>query len=110
MADMSEYRRLRGALEAESWRDGEAGGNGGEAIEAPSTRDAREKLDALFARIVAERDAARADAERLREALERIVGMCDVPSRCGTCGRPNGIPAVVLCARAAIDAARKGGR
>jgi len=38
---------------------------------------------------------------RLREALNRIIDVCDVGGRC-TCGRPNGLPAVLLCARAAL--------
>ena len=40
------------------------------------------------------------------EALERIVGMCDCEDgnigRCGNCGRPNGIPAIVACAERAL--------
>jgi hypothetical protein len=49
-------------------------------------------------------DAMQGERERkLRAALERIIGMCDVPPRC-TCGRPNGLPAVVACARSALDA------
>lgn len=40
-------------------------------------------------------------AAQEREALERIIGMCDVPGHCA-CGRPNGLPAVVQRARAAL--------
>lgn len=45
--------------------------------------------------------ASQREAEKMREALQRIVGMCDVPNAC-TCGRPNGIGAVVACANAAL--------
>ena len=45
-----------------------------------------------------------AAAPLMLEALRRIVGMCDVGPRC-TCGRPNGLPAVIACARAAIQSA-----
>lgn len=34
----------------------------------------------------------------LEERLERIIGMCDVPPHCA-CGRPNGLGAVVACAK-----------
>ncbi len=37
------------------------------------------------------------------EALQRIMDMCGVAGRCA-CGRPNGLPAIVACARAAIAA------
>ena len=44
--------------------------------------------------------------EKLERALERIIGMCDCPDgdtgRCGNCGRPNGIPAIVACAERAL--------
>jgi hypothetical protein len=36
-----------------------------------------------------------------REALKRIIDMCDVPSTC-TCGRPTGLGAVVSCAKRAL--------
>lgn len=40
--------------------------------------------------------------ERQREALDRIVGMSGDANRC-RCGRPTGIPALVSCAREALD-------
>lgn len=40
--------------------------------------------------------------ERLRAALERIAGMCDVDGRC-PCGRPNGVPAVRHCATSCLS-------
>lgn len=39
----------------------------------------------------------------LSEALDRIIGMCDAPPTC-KCGRPNGLGAVVSCARRALSA------
>ena len=41
------------------------------------------------------------EEETLKGALERIIGMCDVPGIC-PCGRPNGLPAIVSCAEAAL--------
>ena len=49
----------------------------------------------------------RAQLAGVRETLDRVVGMCDVPPRC-ECGRPNGLGAVVACAKrglAALDGA-----
>jgi len=43
------------------------------------------------------------DAERYRAALDRIVGLCGDFDRCA-CGRPTGIPAVVMCANAVLAA------
>lgn len=54
--------------------------------------------------IVASVEALVADRARMAAALERIIGMCDVAPQCA-CGRPNGLPAVVSCARKAITAA-----
>jgi hypothetical protein len=44
------------------------------------------------------------DAEVMRGALERVIGMCGDRDRC-LCGRPTGIPAVVAAARAGLAAA-----
>jgi hypothetical protein len=49
---------------------------------------------------------AEAERDKARAALERIIGMCDVPPRC-TCGRPNGLPAVTACASAALEGATR---
>jgi len=49
--------------------------------------------------------AAEARVAELERALERIVGMCDAPTKC-VCGRPNGLGAVVHCASAAIAASK----
>jgi hypothetical protein len=46
-------------------------------------------------------EKAEAELATMRAALERIVGMCAVPYQC-TCGRPNGIGAVVSCANQAL--------
>ena len=46
--------------------------------------------------------ALRAEVERLRGALDRVAGMCDVSSPTCMCGRPNGLGAVVHCARSAL--------
>jgi hypothetical protein len=47
--------------------------------------------------------AERVENTRLREALERIDGMCGDPprDRC-LCGRPTGVLALQVCARAAL--------
>lgn len=37
-----------------------------------------------------------------RDALKRIIGMCDVPGRFCTCGRPNGLGAVIAYARGGL--------
>jgi hypothetical protein len=47
------------------------------------------------------RRLAEARVGELEKALDRIAGMCDVPATC-TCGRPNGLPAVVACAKTAM--------
>lgn len=44
--------------------------------------------------------------KELSAALERINGMCDVPPAC-SCGRPNGLPAVVTCATKALSSTRE---
>jgi hypothetical protein len=42
--------------------------------------------------------------EALTEALERVIGMCDVSPTCA-CGRPNGLPAVISCANTSLQKA-----
>jgi len=42
-----------------------------------------------------------AENKRLRKALTRISGMCDVSGKCD-CGRLTGVAAVRQCARAAL--------
>lgn len=44
--------------------------------------------------------------EAQAEALERINGMCDVGPTC-SCGRPNGLPAVISCSTTAITETNK---
>lgn len=46
-------------------------------------------------------ERAEQEAAALRKALERIVGMCGDVDRCA-CGRPTGIPAIVMCANSAL--------
>jgi len=43
------------------------------------------------------------EAERYRTALDRIIGLCGDFDKCA-CGRPTGIPAIVMCANAALAA------
>ena len=43
------------------------------------------------------------DAERYRTALDRIIGLCGDFDKCA-CGRSTGIPAIVMCANAALAA------
>lgn len=62
----------------------------------------------LVNQLHAELATLRAQLAGVREALDRVVGMCDVPQTC-TCGRPNGLGAVVACAKrglAALDGAK----
>lgn len=72
-------------------------------IEAAQDERSRSMADLIASapEMVAELAALRAERERHVKALERIVGMCEVPATC-TCGRPNGIGAVVACAKRAL--------
>ncbi len=38
----------------------------------------------------------------LRNALKRIVGLCGDHTRC-LCGRPTGLPAIIMCANTALE-------
>lgn len=78
-------------------------------MDAELIRRLRGAYSTIFERSLAAFAADRLESQATRiatlsEALDRIIGMCAVAERCPQCGRPNGIGAVVSCARRALSA------
>lgn len=69
-------------------------------MSAGEVREIIIRRESTIKSLITQRDTAVALA---RGGLERIIGMCDVPERC-TCGRPNGIGAVVASATSTLSA------
>jgi hypothetical protein len=104
----AEYERLRDDLEFAASQEGDHCGRcmDDECLFGQGTDKAREALDAFMLRYLGvDPEALRAENESLRVTLARIIAMCGVPPHC-RCGRPNGLPAVVACARTALSTER----
>lgn len=49
-----------------------------------------------------ENDALTSVNSKMEMSLKRIIGMCEVGPTC-SCGKPNGLPAVISCAQKGLS-------